>query len=108
MIRPPGRASSPQVNAVPSRPPRAAYSHSASVGSRPPAQAAYACASSWATCTTGWSARLLTELPGPSGWCQQAPGVQDHHWLRCRRSTGPSVPVKTIEPGWRFSGGAPG
>ena len=43
--------------------------------------------------------RRSTELPGPSGWRQQAPGVHAHHWLRCRRSTGPSVPVKTIEPG---------
>ena len=40
MMRPPGRASSPQVKAAPSRPPRAAYSHSASVGSAAPAQAA--------------------------------------------------------------------
>ena len=36
MIRPSGRASSPHVNTVPSSPPRAAYSHSASVGSAPP------------------------------------------------------------------------
>ena len=37
---PSGRASSPQVYAVPSRPPRAAYSHSASVGSDAPTQVA--------------------------------------------------------------------
>ena len=30
---------------------------------------------------------------------QLAPAVQAHHWLRCRRSTGPGVPVKTIDPG---------
>ena len=40
MIRPSGRGSSPQVNSVPSRPPRAAYSHSASVGRSAPAQSA--------------------------------------------------------------------
>ena len=39
-----------------------------------PAQVAYASASSWATCTTGWSGRRSTELPGPSGAVQQAPG----------------------------------
>ncbi len=82
-------ASSPQVYAVPSRPPRAAYSHSASVGRSAPTHAAYAAASSWATWTTGWSGRRFTELPGPSGLRQQAPGVQVHHWLRWRRSTGP-------------------
>ena len=36
-----------------------------------------------------------------------APAVQVHHWLRCRRSTGPFVLVKTSEPGTRFSAGAP-
>ena len=56
-------------------------------------------ASSWATCTTGWSSRLSIELAGPLGCCQQAPGFQRHHWLRWRRSTGPRVGVKTIEPG---------
>ena len=40
MIRPSGRASSPHVNAARSSPPRAANSHSASVGSRAPTQAA--------------------------------------------------------------------
>jgi hypothetical protein len=44
----------------------------------------------------------------PNGRRHDAPGVQVHHWLRCRRSTGPGVPVKTIEPGARFSAGAPG
>ena len=36
--RPPGASSSPQANSAPSRPPRAARSHSASVGSALPAQ----------------------------------------------------------------------
>ena len=31
---------------------------------------------------------------GPAGWRQHAPGVHVHHWLRCRRSTGPAVRVK--------------
>ena len=37
-----------------------------------------------------------------------APGVQVHHTLRWRRSTGPLVRMNTIEPGCRFSRGAPG
>jgi CBS domain containing-hemolysin-like protein len=52
--------------------------------------------------TTGWSSRSRISLDGPSGWCQQAPGVQVHHWLRWRRSTGPGVGVNTSEPGTRF------
>ena len=48
------------------------------------------------------------ELPGPSGRRHDAPGVHVHHWLTCRRSTGPGVLVNTSDPGTRFSGGAPG
>jgi hypothetical protein len=40
IIRPRGASSLPQVNVAPPSPPRAAYSHSASVGSDFPAQAA--------------------------------------------------------------------
>ena len=65
MITPSGLASSPQVNAAPSIPPRAAYSHSASVGSRPPSHSAKADASSWAMWTTGWSTRSSMSEPGP-------------------------------------------
>ena len=52
-----GSSSSPHAKAAPSSPPRAAYSHSASVGSVAPAHAAYASASSGVTCVTGWRAR---------------------------------------------------
>ena len=78
------------------------------MGSAAPTQAANASASSWATWTTGWSGRRFTELPGPSGLDQKAPGVHVHHWLMWRRSTGPAVGVNTSEPGTRFSGGASG
>ncbi len=43
----------PQTNSAPESPPRAANSHSASVGRRLPAHDAYAAASSHETCTTG-------------------------------------------------------
>ena len=50
----------PQGYRLSARPPRAAYSHSASVGRRLPAHVAYACASCHVTLTIG---RL--ELPQP-------------------------------------------
>ena len=50
---PPGSSSAPHGNGFPLNPPRAAYSHSASVGSRSPAQAQYSCASDHDTWTTG-------------------------------------------------------
>jgi hypothetical protein len=43
------------------------------VGSRAPAQAQYARASWWETCTTGWSARSSRSEPGPSDALQLAP-----------------------------------
>ena len=89
-------------------PPRAANSHSASVGSSLPAQAAYCTASSKATCATGRDHDPSSVDPGPYGCRQLAPGVQLHHCERWRVSTGPGVPVKTSEPGTRFSAGAPG
>jgi hypothetical protein len=46
--------------------------------------------------------------PLPSGRRQDAPGVQVHQRLMWRRFTGPAVRVKTIEPGCKFSSGAPG
>ena len=46
IIVPSGANSSPQANTAPSSPPRAAHSHSASVGSALPAHSAYAAASS--------------------------------------------------------------
>ena len=52
-----GRSSSPHANRAPSSPPRAARSHSASVGRDLPAQHAYSSASSYATCVTGCSSR---------------------------------------------------
>ena len=49
-------------------PPRAAYSHSASEGRRPPAHAQYARASSQETFTTGWSSFVQPSLKrGASG-----------------------------------------
>src|SRR5215813_11469356 len=61
---PPGVKSSPQTYSAPSSPPRAANSHSASVGSVLPAHVAYASTSSNATCTTGCSHKPSSELPG--------------------------------------------
>eukprot|EP00308_Calcidiscus_leptoporus_P026892 CAMPEP_0119380536 /NCGR_PEP_ID=MMETSP1334-20130426/57390_1 /TAXON_ID=127549 /ORGANISM="Calcidiscus leptoporus, Strain RCC1130" /LENGTH=124 /DNA_ID=CAMNT_0007400403 /DNA_START=483 /DNA_END=857 /DNA_ORIENTATION=+ len=64
-------------------PARAASSHSASVGSRPPvgcAQLQKAEASVHEICTTGWSKRpsAKTSEPGPSGWRQLAPSTRIH------------------------------
>ena len=56
-------------------PPRAARSHSASVGSSFPAQVAYASASSNATCTTGCRSRPLIDVFGPPGRFQNAAGA---------------------------------
>ena len=67
LCSPPGSSSSPQGYAFPSSPPRAANSHSASVGSRAPAQAQYASASCHETWTTGWSSRSAIDECGPSG-----------------------------------------
>src|SRR3954453_4850867 len=50
---PPGVNSSPQAYSAPSSPPRAANSHSASVGKSLPAQREYVSASANDTCTTG-------------------------------------------------------
>ena len=50
---PPGSSTSPQEYGFPSSPPRAANSHSASVGKRLPAQWAYATTSFQQTWTTG-------------------------------------------------------
>jgi len=71
--RPRGVSSSPHAKRARSRPPRAAYSHWASLGSRFPAQAAYASASYQETWTTGWFCRRETSVPGPSGARQLAP-----------------------------------
>ena len=73
------RGRAPHGNGSPTSPPRAACSHSASVGSRPPHHAAYASASRRDTWTTGWSARSATEECGPSGWAQSAPCTSRHH-----------------------------
>ena len=43
-----------------------------------PPTAAYASASSKATCVTGWRSRPWSVLPGPSGWRQLAPGTYAH------------------------------
>ena len=106
--RPAGASSSPHTYSAASSPPRAAHSHSASVGRVLPDQAAKAAASSKAIWTTGCSPRPTRSLPGPSGCRQQAPGVQCHHWLKSLVSTGPSVMRKTSAPGTRSSGFAPG
>ena len=72
---PSGLNVSPQTNSAPSSPPRAANSHSASVGRSFPAHWAYAAASANATCTTGCSHNREIELAGPLGWRQSAPGT---------------------------------
>ena len=102
------RARHPVVHVAPSRPPRAARSHSASVGSALPAQAAYASASSCATWTTGCRARVYVSLPGPSGRSPRAPGTQFHQFETSPRSTGPRVGRKTSAPGTSSAGSAPG
>ena len=56
-----------------------------------PAHAAYAAASSNATCTTGWSS-LPAREPPPKGARHVAPGTQAHHWRQLPRSTGPGRP----------------
>ena len=63
------------------RPSLAAYSHSASVGSRPPRQAQYAAASCQDTWTTGCAPRFAakTSLPGPCGDRQSLPFTGSHH-----------------------------
>ena len=76
---PSGSRSSPQGKWWPSSGPRAARSHSASVGSRSSAQSQYATASYQLTCTTGWDSRPSTVDPGPSGRRQSAPGTSRHH-----------------------------
>src|SRR4051794_38978468 len=107
-IRPAGANSSPQAKTAPSRPPRAARSHSASVGSDLPAHVAYASASSGATWTTGWRLRPATPDAGPSGCNQLAPGTYSHQVAQLRRSTGPSEGRNTSDPGTSSSGSAPG
>ena len=77
--RPPFLNSSPHGKSCPVRPPRAANSHSASVGRRLPAHCAYASASAYAMCTTGKRSLPAIELFGPSGWRQLAPLISDHH-----------------------------
>src|SRR5688572_9609537 len=94
-----GGGSSPQLNRLPSRPPRAANSHSASVGRRLPAHRAYAMASSHDTCTTGCADRSPMLLPGPSGCFQLAPGVHCHHADTSSSGTGPDGGTNTAEPG---------
>ena len=95
---------SPQGRRLPGSPPRAAYSHCASVGRRFPAQRQYAAASFQETCTTGWSRRRRTCEPGPSGLRQHAPSTASHHGtgftssVRARRRAAlPSNPSKTYD-----------
>src|SRR3954466_2493181 len=107
-MRPLGTGSSPQVYVAPSRPPRAANSHSASVGSDLPAQAAYASASSGVMWTTGCRCPPATPDCGPSGWDQLAPGTYSHQFAQLRRSTGPSDWRNTSDPGTNTAGSASG
>src|SRR5690606_37606392 len=76
---PPGLRSFPHGKWNPVLPPRAANSHSASVGSRVSLQSQKARASFQETCTTGWSSRPCRLDPGPSGCCQSAPSTRHHH-----------------------------
>ena len=84
-------------------PPRAANSHSASVGSRTPAQAQYACASSHDTCTTGCRSRPSSDDCGPSGVRHEAPSTSRHHGARATawvggKSSGSSPPNTNESP----------
>ena len=85
---PPGSSSSPHGNALASSPPRAARSHSASVGSRVAAHALYATASFQETWTTGWSTRPSSVESGPSGCAQSAPSTFRHHGVCATASVG--------------------
>ena len=73
------------------RPPRAAYSHSASVGSRPPDHAQNASASYQLTSTTGWSRPLLEAGRAPA------------HALAAHRL----LPVEEDAPAVQLAGRAP-
>src|SRR5215218_10280982 len=97
--------SSPQTYFFPASPPRAANSHSASVGSRLPAHWAYATASSQETWTTGWSSRPSRLLPGPSGRVQQASGWNRHQRAALLSGTFPAGGAKTIDAGTSSSAG---
>ena len=97
---PPGSRSSPHGNAVPARPPRAAHSHSASVGRRVPVQRQYATASCHETCTTGWSPRsssvgLRTFGVAPVGAVHLAPPLGARRPRACRGSRRASSPPNT-------------
>src|SRR5581483_6114589 len=103
--------SSPQTYGLRSSPPRAANSHSASVGSRFPAHLQYASASCQQTWTTGWSSRPLRSLSGPSGCFQHAPGTHFHQFATLSHETASLGGTKTRAPGTSCSsvgGGAPG
>src|SRR3954468_17015040 len=84
MYFPPGVSSSPQEKVFPLNPPRAAYSHSASVGNRFPAQAANAVASFHDICKTGSSS--LAPRPGPHGCFQFATSTRPHPFF-CTSNT---------------------
>ena len=109
MIRPPGRASSPQVNAVPVE--------AAARGVLPlglgrqrrarPGGVRRGVLVSDVHDRDGRAGRRSSSR-ALAGASSDAPGVHVHHWLRWRRSTGPGVGVNTSEPGTRFSAGAPG
>ena len=73
-----------------------------------PLHRAYASTSAQATCTTGWSGRRLTELPGPSGCRQSAPGTYVHQLYGSCRLTGRPGLRKTDDAGTSNSGRAPG
>src|SRR5262249_49111600 len=105
---PPGLNSPPHANSAPSSPPRAASSHSASLGMALPAQSAYAATSAQPTCTTGWSGLLRTELPGPCGCRQSAPGTGFHQLCGSARLTRCLGGTNTAENGTSSSGLAPG
>ncbi len=93
----PGRSSSPQPKTAPSSPPRAASSHSASVGSAL-RQFGYA-RRLQARCAPRDDRRSPLSLSGPRGWRQPAPGTYAHHRRGSLNSTGPAIWRKTSEPG---------
>jgi hypothetical protein len=76
---PSGVNSDPHGYVCCANPPRAANSHSASVGNRFPAHAAYAAASFHDTCVTGISIRAAIDESGPSGRSHFANGTLHHH-----------------------------
>ena len=104
---PPGVISSPQAYSAPSRPPRAANSHSASVGTCLPTHCAYASTSAQA-CTTGADLALVADrtvrtLRKPVGTRNPRPPA-----VRVAQIYRPARETNTLDPATSIAGSALG